>query len=132
MGFRRKLETVILVGALTLAGCGDDNGETTVDTVEQQTEEAARDARAAAQDIWASVRTDAERLLDQIRTEDAPRFKEQLLERCRDALERLRKAESDAAGRVEDLCSRIQETDVTNADAWADIRREIDQVDVGR
>lgn len=120
---------MLVAGALVLAGCGDDNGDTTADTVEQQAEEAAGNAREAAEDAWASVRTDAERLLDEIRTQDAPRFKEQLLQRCRDSLERLREAESDAAGRVEQLCTRIQETAVGNADAWADIKREIDQLD---
>ncbi len=130
MGYRRIL-TVMLVGALTFTACGDDDGGTATDAVEQQTEEAARDARAAAQDAWASLRTDAERLLDEIRTQDAPRVKEELLERCRDVLERLRRAESDATQRVEQLCSRIQETDVANADAWSDIKRQIDQLDVG-
>ena len=130
MGYR-KILTVMLVGALTFVACGDDNGETMTDTIDPQTEEAAGDARDAARDAWASVRTDAERLLDEIRTQDAPRFKEELLERCRDALERLRQAGSDQADRVEQLCSRIQETDVANADAWADIKREVDQLDVG-
>ncbi len=117
---------------LALAACGDDNGETTTETVEQQTEQAARDARAAAQDAWASVRTDVERLLDEIRTQQAPKFKEEVLERCRDTLERLRKAESESTERVEQLCSRIEETDASNADAWNDIKREIGEVDVGR
>ena len=130
MSHRTKIMTVVLVGVLAFGACGDDDGQTTTDTIEQQTEEAARDARAAAQDAWAALRTDAERLLDEIRTRDAPRVKEEVLERCRDALERLRKAESDAVDRVERLCSRIQETDVANADAWSDIKREIDQVDV--
>lgn len=129
MSYPAKMVTMLVAGMLVFAGCGDDNGEATVDTVEQQAEEAAGDAREAAQDAWASVRTDAQRLLDEIRTQDAPRFKEQLLQRCRDSLERLREAESDAAGRVEQLCTRIQETDVGNADAWADIKREIDQLD---
>lgn len=128
MRYRARILTIVMAGALALTACGDD-GDTATDNVEQQTQEAAQDARARAQDLWASVRTDAERLLDEIRTQDAPRFKEELLARCRDALERTREAQSEAAGRVEDLCNRIQETDVGNVDAWADIKREIDQLD---
>lgn len=123
-----KLLTLVMAAAVALGGCGDDEGNA-ADSVGQETQEAAQDARAAAQDLWASVRTDAERLLDEIRTQDAPRFKEELLQRCRDALERLRQAQSDAVGQVEQLCTRIQETDVGNADAWGDIKREIDQLD---
>ena len=128
MRYRTKLCTLVMAAAVALAGCGDDD-DTAADSVGQETQEAAQDARAAAQDLWASVRTDAERLLDEIRTQDAPRFKEELLQRCRDALERLRQAQSDAVAQVEQLCTRIQETDVGNADAWSDIKREIDQLD---
>ncbi len=131
MNYRTPITVMVAVTALFFVACGED-GDTAGDSVEQQTEEAARDAREAAQDAWASVRTDAERLVDQIRTQDAPRLKEQLLDRCRDALERLRQAESDRAGEVDRLCNRIRETDVTSTDAWTDIKREIDQIDPGR
>ncbi len=121
----------LLVAAIVLlVACGDGDADTAQDPP-PQAEEVAQDASEATKDALASLRTDAERLLDEIRTQDAPRFKEELLERCRDALERLRQAESDAAQRAEQLCSRIQDTDVANADAWSDIKREIDQLDVG-
>ncbi len=131
MNYRTTIKVMLAISALFLVACGDD-GDTATNGVGQQTEEAARDARDAAQDAWASVRTDAERLMDQIRTQDAPRLKEELLERCRDALERLRQAESERVGEVERLCDRIRDTDVSNTDAWADIRREIEQLDPTR
>lgn len=118
---------MVAIAALSFVGCGDD-GESAGTGVEQQTEEAASDARAAARDAWASVRTDAERLIDEIRTQDAPRLKEQLLDRCRDALERLRESGSDRADEVDRLCNRVRDTDVTNTDSWTDIRQEIDQL----
>ena len=116
------------VAALFLVACGDD-GEATGNDVEQRTEEAADDARETARDAWASVRTDAERLIDEIRTRDAPRLKEQLLDRCRDALENLRAAGADRADDVDRLCDRVRDTDVTNTDVWSEIKREIDQLE---
>lgn len=128
----RTVFTVLVTAvALLFVGCGDE-GDTTAEDVEQQTEQAANDAQEAAQNAWASVRTDVERLMDQIRTQDAPRLKEQLLDRCRDALERLRQAESERAGDVDRLCDRIRATDVSNTDMWDEIKREIDQLDPGR
>ncbi len=128
MTHQTKLLSLVMAVAVASGGCGDDDNSA-AESVGQGTQEAAQDARAAAQDLWASVRTDAERLLDEIRTENAPRFKEELLQRCRDALERVRQAQSGAAAVVEQLCSRIQETDVGSAGVWADIKREIDHLD---
>ncbi len=127
MPHRTKIIAMVMAGALALVGCGDD-GDTAADNVGQETQEAAQDARTAARDVWASFRTDVERLVDEIRTQDAPRVKEELLQRCRDALERLRQAGSDQVDRVEQLCDRVQETDVGNTSAWNDIRREIEQL----
>ncbi|MFP5316671.1 MAG: hypothetical protein ACLGI2_00040 [Acidimicrobiia bacterium] len=119
---------MLAVAALFFVACGDD-GETAGNGAEQRSEEAAGEARAAARDAWASVRTDAERLIDEIRTQDAPRLKEQLLDRCRDALERLREAGSDRSDEADRLCDRVRDTDVTSTDAWADIRRQIEQLE---
>ncbi len=133
MTHRTRVSVLLAAATLLFAGCGDDgDNQTTVDNVEQETEQAADEARDAAQNAWASVRTDAERLVDQIRTQDAPRLKEQLLDRCRDTLERLRQAESERAGEVDRLCDRIRNTDVTSTDAWNDIKREIDQLEPTR
>lgn len=123
-----SISAFVAVAALFLVGCGDD-GEATGNNVEQRTEEAADDARETARDVWASVRTDAERLIDEIRTRDAPRLKEQLLDGCRDALENLREAGSDRADDVDRLCNRVRDTDVTNTDVWSEIKREIDQLE---
>ncbi len=111
----------IALGTLFVA-CGDDaDTQATQDTVA----EATRDAREEAENAFATLRTEGERLLDEFQTRNAPQAKEMLLEQCRDVLERLRKANSDQAGRVDSLCNRIRETDPSNAAAWREVRDEI-------
>ena len=112
----------IALGTLFVA-CGDNDVDTqaTEDTVA----EATRDAREEAENAFASLRTEGERLLDEFQTRNAPEAKQKLLEQCRDVLERLSKANSDQVGRVDSLCNRIRETDPTNASVWREVRDEI-------
>ena len=111
----------IALGMLFVA-CGDDaDTQATQDTVE----DATGDAREEAENAFATLRTEAERLLDEFQTRNAPEAKQKLLDQCRDVLERLRKANSDQAGRVDALCNRIRETDPSNASMWREVRAEI-------
>lgn len=125
---RSRCAAVLIAVALgtLFAACGDNDVDTeaTRDTVE----EAGRDAREEAENAFASLRTDAERLLDEFQTRNAPQAKEQLLEQCRDALERLRRAESQNVDRVEALCDRIRDTDPSNSSVWREIRDEINRL----
>jgi len=116
------LVTVIALGTL-LAACGDNDVDTeaTQDTVENATS----DARQEAEKAFATLRTEAERLVDQFQTRNAPEAKQRLLDECRDALERLRRADSNQVGRVESLCDRIRDTDPSNASLWREVRDEI-------
>ena len=112
---------IIALGMLFVA-CGDDaDTQATQDTVE----DATRDAREEAENAFATLRTEGERLLDEFQTRNAPEAKQKLLDQCRDALERLRKADSDQAGRVESLCDRIRDTDPANTSVWNEVREEI-------
>ncbi len=122
-GGRWALIAVMAALATFLVACGADGVDTeaTPDTVE----EAAGDARQEAENAFASLRTDGERLLDEIRTRNAPELKQTLLDRCRDVLERLRQADSPNADRVDDLCTRIRDTDVNDAAAWQQVRDEL-------
>lgn len=113
-----------LTGVFAACGTDDIDTETTQDTIE----ETAGDARQAAEEAFEELRTGGERLVDEIQTRNAPEAKEQLLDRCRDALERLRKADSDQAERVDDLCNRIRDADVSNSEAWNEIREEIEKL----
>lgn len=111
----------IALGVLFVA-CGDDaDTQATQDTVQ----EATRDAREETENAFATLRTEGERLLDQFQTRNAPEAKQQLLDKCRDALERLRKANSDQAGRVDSLCNRIRDTEPSNASVWREVKDEI-------
>ncbi|HVM02404.1 MAG TPA: hypothetical protein VM263_07005 [Acidimicrobiales bacterium] len=118
----RLVAVITLVAAL--GACGDDDA----DDVAREAEETAQQAGEAVQDAWASLRTDAERLVDEIRTRNDPEAKDQLLDRCRGALEELRQAESPDADRMAALCDRIQDTDVGDRDAWSDVEREISEL----
>ena len=121
---RRRGALVLITVALGMVfvACGDDaDTQATQDTVE----DATTDAREEAENAFATLRTEAERLLDEFQTRNAPEAKQKLLEQCRDVLERLRKANSDQAGRVESLCNRIRDTDPSNASVWREVREEI-------
>ncbi len=120
---RSALVLIAIALGTLLAACGDNdvNTEATQDTVE----EATRDARQEAENAFATLRTEAERLVDQFQTRNAPEAKQRLLDQCRDALERLREANSDQVGRVESLCNRIRDTDPSSASVWREVRDEI-------
>ncbi len=119
---RRAVLGLVLAAALVSVACGDDTDmEATRDTVA----ESADDAREAAENAFAELRTQGERLVDEVQTRNAPEAKEQLLERCRDALERLRRAESASADRVDALCNRIRDADVENDQLWGEIKDEL-------
>ena len=117
------LPVVILALAAVFAGCGDDGVDTdaTTDTVEER----ASEAREQAENAFASLRTNGERLLDEIQTRNAPEIKQQLLDQCRDVLDRLRRADSDQVGRVEALCDRIRDTDPSDAGSWREVREDL-------
>ncbi|MGH9151603.1 MAG: hypothetical protein ACRD03_04155 [Acidimicrobiales bacterium] len=119
----RLMAVITLVAAL--GACGDDDA----DDVAREAEETAQEVGQAAQDARASLRTDAERLVDEIQTRNDPEAKQELLDRCRDTLEELRQAESPDAERVAATCDRIQDADVNDRDAWSDVEREISELD---
>lgn len=113
-----------LVGALAACSSDDGGSDVTGETIDRVADE----AREAAGDGLASLRADAERLVDEIQSRNASEAKQQLLDRCRSALERLRAASSEEAERVADICDRVQNSDLDNRSAWAEIRQEIEKV----
>ena len=119
---RGALVLIIIALGMLFVACGDDaDTQATQDTVE----DATRDAREEAENAFATLRTEGERLLDEFQTRNAPEARQKLLEQCRDVLERLRRADSDQAGRVESLCDRIRDTDPSNSSVWNEVREEI-------
>ncbi|MDQ4098713.1 MAG: hypothetical protein M3144_12715, partial [Actinomycetota bacterium] len=106
----------------------EDEARETATSLGEEAREAAGDVRAAAGQAWASLRTDSERIVDQIQTRNDPNAKQELLDRCRDSLEKLRRSNSNSADRVEQLCTRIRNTDVNARETWNDVRREINEI----
>ncbi len=117
----------LVVVALALGGCSED-GDGTVAPAAEEVEDAAVDARRAAVDGWDSLKNDAERLVNEIQSNKDPNAKQELLERCRDSVNKLREADSAQADRAQSLCDRIQNTDVDAGEAWQEIKEEIAQL----
>jgi hypothetical protein len=129
--WRRGVALALVLLAAVVTGCSEeteDDARETATSLEQEAREAAGDLRKAAGDAWASLRTDSERIVDQIQTRNDPNAKQQLLDKCRDSLEKLRRANSNSAERVDQLCSRIRNTDVNAREAWNDVKREINEI----
>ncbi len=118
---------LVMIAGVGFVACTAED-EASVDSGMATAERSASDLKADAKDAWASLRTDGERLVDRVQTRNDTDAKQQLLQSCRDALERLRKAEVDSAGRVDQLCTRIRDTDVNNSSAWTDIKSELQRL----
>ena len=117
----RLVMALVLAGVVAGFACTDEEAART----DQQVREATNGARQQARDAWASVRTDGERLVDQIQTRNDSEAKQDLLNECRDALERLRKNDAAIADRVEKLCDRIRDTDVNAGSTWNDVKQQL-------
>lgn len=123
----RLLAMVLLAGAVIGAACeGESNG--TAEQAQDRASTTASDLRERAADAWAGLRTDGERLIDDVQTRNDPEAKDQLLDHCRDAEEQLREADSANADRVNEFCDRVRDTDVDDSDAWQRIKAEFDQL----
>lgn len=125
MATTTRLASVTTVLALVMAGCGSEDVDPEgVPGVEEASEE----AQAEAEEALADLRTEAEEAVDQIQTPEAPEVKQELLDRCQEALENLREADMEAAGTVEQICDRIDGADVDDVDVWTEIQQEIDDL----
>lgn len=85
-------------------------------------------ARAEVKDAWASMKTDGETMIDRIQTQNDPKVKQDLLDSCRNTLEKMRKADAAAAGRVDTLCNNIRDADPQNSTAWNSIKDQWKQL----
>lgn len=125
MGTTTRLALVTTVLALVMAGCSsEDVDPEAVPSVD----EASEDAQAEAEEAVSNLRAEAEEAVDQLPTGEAPEVKQELLDRCQEALESLREADSEATPTVEDICNRIEGTDVSDMDVWSEIQQEINDV----
>lgn len=129
---RHRAAAVLIAVALGALGaaCGDSGKAVSSDTTSQTVQDATQNAKNDAQNAFSALRTEAERMVDQFQTRDAPQAKQKLLDQCRDALERLRKANSNQADSVDSLCNRIRDTDPTNISAWRDVKDAVNKLSV--
>ena len=125
----RLLAAALFAGAVAGVACSDD-GTVDTDRVADQAKTSATQVRQEAQNTWASLRTDGNRLIDDVQTRKDPDAKKQLLDRCRDTQEQFRKKDDGAnADRVGKFCDRVRDADPNAQGAWNDIKSEFQKLD---
>ncbi len=100
---------LLVLGLVLVAGCDD----------EQVTGEEGR-VRRETREVLENIRKD----LDSI----TPERKEQLVRRCVNAVEQLRKNNDPQADRLLDFCDSLEDTNPNTPAAWDDIRRRLDEL----
>lgn len=106
----------LALGMAVIGGCTQED--------QDAAESKVGEARAEVKDAWASMRTDGEKMIDRVQTQNDPEVKQDLLDSCRNALEKMRQADSAAAGRVDGLCNQIRDADPQDSDAWNNIKAQ--------
>ena len=125
METRRAIASVATVFTLVLAGCGSEDVDPGA-----VVDDAGEDAQAQAEEALADLRAEAEEALDEMPTPEAPDVKQELLDRCRDALESMRDADMQTADSVQQICDRIEGADVSDMDVWNEIQQEIEDLEM--
>ena len=114
----------LVLGMAIVSACSESETEDAKDTVQG----ASQDIQKQTKDAWAGLRTDSDRLVDQVQTRNDPEAKKKLLDNCRDSVEKMRKAKSTSADRVNQLCDQIRDADVNNADAWNNVKSRMTEL----
>lgn len=114
----------LALGMAVIAACTSDDQE----QVQSAASTAAGEAKTQVKDAWASMRTDGERMIDAVQTRNDPAVKQDLLDSCRNTLEKMRKADNASADKVDALCTKIRDTDPKDSNAWAGIKDQWKQL----
>ena len=125
---RKAVTSAAIALGLVLTGCGTEDIDPSAVPDAEDVGQAAEEAQAEAEQALADLRAEAQEAIDQMETPEAPEVKQELLDRCREAAEALREADSDTTGTVEDVCADIEGTDVSDMDVWDDIQQEIEDL----
>ena len=107
---------LIALGGMVVVACTDD-GEGAAQTVSQQ-----------SKDAWAKMRTDSDRLVDNVQKNKDQASKQTLLDNCRNTQEQMAKNDAERARRVERVCDQIRDADPANSNAWSDIKKRLDEL----
>jgi hypothetical protein len=118
----------VAVSMLAVAAC-DDSAAVDRDSAQATVQDAVREVRQDSREAWSGLRSDGERLIDRVQARNDPDAKKELLDRCRDAEERLSKLRDSYAGDVNKLCDDIRDADVNNSGIWNEIERRFNQID---
>ena len=135
----RLLAALLLAGAVAGVACSEsgtmdkDTAKDKAQTAATQVQQSAQSA-ANSQDLqsaWASLRSDAYSLIDQLQTRADPGTKQQLLDRCRATQDQFKKnndmANADKVGKV---CDRVRDTDPNAQGAWNEVKSQINKLDL--
>lgn len=110
---RLLLLPLLVLGMILFAACEDDEP---VDTAQRETS-----VRAETRGILEDLRTELDQGID-------PERKENLVEQCADALERLRAADDPQADRLANFCDSLEDTNPDTPAAWDDIRSRLTEL----
>lgn len=113
----RPLRTLLAVsllmalGAAVIAGCDDDT------SAGVSGREAQQETRRTLEDLRTEISGDV-----------TPERKQQMLQRCRTAVDRLRRSDDPQADRLADFCQSLEATNPDTPAAWNDIRARLDEL----
>jgi len=123
----RTVAAAVLFGAVAGVACSDD-GTVDTDKAKETAQQAQQDITQETRGAWATLRTDGSRLIDQVQTRNDPEAKQQLLNRCRDTVENMRKNDTANADQVNKLCDKIRDTEPNSQNAWNDIKTQFNEL----
>jgi len=123
----RLVAGVLFALSIAAVACSED-GTVDTDKAKEQANQAGETIRNETRDAWATMRTDGNRLVDQIQTRNDPEAQKQLLDNCRKSVEQMRKNDAPNSDRVNKLCDQIRDTDVKNSNAWNEIKTQFNDL----
>lgn len=123
-----RLLAVLAIAMAAVAVACEGGSDINTEEAESTVRDAANNAQQQAEDAWASLRTDGERLIDEVQTRNDPEAKDQLLNSCRDAEQRLRENDNANADRVNEFCDSVRDGDPNDTGAWERIKSEFQQL----
>jgi len=133
----RLAAAVLMLGAASLAACSESETDSAADQARsaaqtavssnagQQAQAAAGSVQKEVKDAWSSMSVDSDRLLDRIQARNDPEAKKELLDKCRNAQEKIAKSDNTRGGDVNKLCDQIRDADVNNRDSWNQIKDQM-------
>lgn len=77
---------------------------------------------------WASVYSDAQSLLNQLQSQNAPQLKQSLLNKCATAQQQANQNDATLGSKIQSLCTMISNTDVSNNQAWNQVRQQLNNL----